>query len=115
MYFLVGVSLPVEVLDVLAIVLLAWVVLLFIALLLAMPRRLTGRKLDNAIRHFAQWGEGVYRPLANAVLFISVLLGWIRLLNAGIRGWWMVPLLLLGMMICIIVAIAMTISSNRND
>jgi hypothetical protein len=101
MYLLSGVSLPVVFIQGLAIFVLVWAVFLVVALLRVMICRRTEGKSDKVIRHFDRWGESVYWQIANFVLLSSILLGWTRLWNAGMRGWWIDALLYLGIIVFI--------------
>jgi hypothetical protein len=104
MYFISGFSLPNWSFAILAAVLSLWTICLLITLLLIMARMLPEGKPVKATRRFAAVGEAISWPLTVLVLLTSVLLGWTRLWNTGMRGWWMDPLLYLGTLIFIVVA-----------
>ena len=105
MYLISGFSFPIAFYTSVAIGLLAWTVLLLVVLLIVMTRGLTEGKMDRTIRRFVTWGGSVSLPVTLFVLLTSVLLGWTRLWNAGMRGWWMDPLLYLGTIIVVVVAL----------
>lgn len=104
MYFISGFSLPNWSFAIIAAVLSLWTICLLIALLLIMARMLPEGKPVKVIRRFATVGKAILWPLTVLVLLTSVLLGWTSIWNAGMRGWWMDPLLYLGILIFIVVA-----------
>lgn len=105
MYLISGFSFPIGFYTSVAIGLLVWTVLLLAVLLIVMTRGLTEGKMGRTIRRFVTWGGSVSLPVTLFVLLTSVLLGWTRLWNAGMRGWWMDPLLYLGTIIFVVVAL----------
>jgi len=105
MYFLTGVSVSSVYFKVLAIVLILWTVPLFLALITLMLKKTSSQgKLDGAIMQFASGGDIVSWYLTLVALFFSVILGWTRLWNAGIKDWWMEPILIWGIIIFVVVA-----------
>lgn len=103
-YLISGIQLPAGLFVGLAIGLLVWAVVLFLALILIMTRWGSEGKLGNAIMRGAEWGEYIYWPLSFLALLTSVLLGWFTLWDADMRGWWMDPLLVLGVLMAVVVA-----------
>jgi hypothetical protein len=114
-YWISGVSLPAGLFIGLAIGLLAWAVVLFLALILIMTRWGSKGKLGKVIMWGAEWGEYIYWPLSFLVLLTSVLLGWIRLWDAGMRGWWMDPLLVLGVLMAVVVAFTSLVQNIKGE
>jgi len=108
LYFLSGVSLSPNFIHVFVAILLLWTLILVLALLSSMAKITSGGKLEKAIIQLALWGDAASWPLTIGVLAISILLGWTRLWNAGIKDWWMDPLLYWGMLVLIVVIITST-------
>ncbi|MFC1870957.1 hypothetical protein ACFLYF_00935 [Chloroflexota bacterium] len=104
MYFISGFSLPDWSFFVLAAVLSFWTICLLAALILTVVRLVPEGKPDRAIRRFVTVGEAISWPLTVLILLTSVLLGWTKLWNDGMRGWWMDPLIYIGTLIFIVVA-----------
>ena len=111
-YFLSGVSFSPNFITIFAVILLFWTLFLVIALLLSMTKITPGGKLETRIKRLAIWGDAASWPLTIGVLLISILLGWVRLWNAGVKDWWMTPLLYWGVFILIVVVV---ISIQRNE
>ena len=103
-YWISGVPLPAGLFVGLAIGLLIWAVVLFLALILITTRWGSEGKLGNVIMRGAEGGEYIYWPLSFLVLLTSILLGWFSLWDAGMRDWWMDPLLILGVLMAVVVA-----------
>ena len=96
--FKVGVaSLPTVFFEVLALALLVWIVAL---LVLVLPRAVQAKKAEAEpgalwvrsieLSSYACW------PLSASVFFISVWLGWQRVVGPNAKGWWVLPLLVGG-------------------
>ena len=105
-YWISGVPNNVTFLFVIGCVLLLWAVLLLLALVLVMVKRVTRGGLGNAISKFAEQGESANGVLSVALLASSIVLGWSRLWSAGHRGLWMTALLYIGIAVLFIVASA---------
>ena len=101
MYFLSGISFPVGFFTSIAIILLLWTIVLAAALFIA-TTKLPDGKVGIGIIEFTRWGDRLSWILTVFVFLMSILLGWTRLWNAGMRGWWMDPLLYLGIVIFLI-------------
>jgi len=113
-YWISGLSFPAGLFIWLAGGLFIWAFVLFLALILIMTRWRSKGKLSKAIKWIVKWGDIAYWPLSFIVLLTSVLLGWIRLWDAGVRGWWMDPLLVLGVLMSIVVALT-SLGRTRQD
>jgi len=98
---------PASFLTVLAGILLVLAFILFLVLLLALvlKKRAVWNKLDRPFRHFVTWGNDVSWPLSLVALLASVLLGWARLKESNVHGWWMDPLLYMGILISFVVSL----------
>lgn len=112
-YWISGISFPTGFFIVLAIGLFIWAVVLFLALVLIMARWEAEGKLGKAITWVVRQGDNVYWPLSLLALLTSVLMGWTRLWDAGARGWWMDPLLYLGLLMAIVVALVHPLTRHR--
>jgi len=87
----------------LAIFLLIWMAFLLLTLGLITTRRGIEGKLGKAITWVVMQGDYFYWPLSVLVVFASIFLGWKMLWDTGMRGWWMTPLLCLGILLFFVV------------
>lgn len=104
MYFIGGLSYPAGLFKGIAAFLFAWAVLLLVALLIVMTWRLKEGKVGRIIGWIVKFGGAASFPLSLLVLMSGIVMGWARLENAGMRGWWMTSILILGMIIFVVVA-----------
>lgn len=104
MYFIGGLPYPAGLFKGIAAFLFAWTLLLLAGLVVVMTRGLKEGKLDRIIGRVVTWGGVASWSLSLLVLITGVILGWARLENAGMNGWWMTPILILGTVIFIVVA-----------
>lgn len=99
----------------LAIFLLIWVAVLFVALALIMTKWGMEGKLGKIITWVIREGGHAYWQLAVLVAFTSIFMGWKMLWDTGMRCWWMTPLLGLGLLVFFVVALIYSWTSNSGD
>lgn len=112
MYLLSGVSFPTIFFTGLAVFLLAWTVLLLLTLVLIMTRWRAEGKLGKTITCGVKQGDYFYWQLSVLILLLSVVRGWTILWDVGMRGWWMDPLLYLGVLVFIVVGLVYPLTSR---
>ncbi|MGD0355803.1 MAG: hypothetical protein ABSB31_10295 [Dehalococcoidia bacterium] len=103
-YWISGIQVSATCLFVISGILFLWIIVLLLALVSVAIRNGRKSKLDITIRWIARTGELICWPLSITTFFGSVVLGWQRIFNEGARGWWMEPLLIIGIFVSLVVA-----------
>jgi transcriptional regulator with XRE-family HTH domain len=97
--------------------LLIWAALLLLAIGLITTKWGTKGKLGQAITWVIKQ-RYIYDPLSILVAFSGIFLGWTMLVNAGVKDWWLIPLLFGGLLVFFIVGLVYACTShsgsNRN-
>ncbi len=117
LYYISGTSFPVGVLWLFASVLFLWTLFDLFAIVLITRSSWEEGKIGKCTALGVEKLDSVSLPLGLFVLVTSVFLGWLRLLNAGLRGWLMNGLLVMGIIVMIAyeVAIFQWVSRGRHD
>jgi hypothetical protein len=99
-----GNPVPVQWYTIIASALIIWAVVLFIILFLFLSKLLNG-KFYNIVHGVVIFGHYACFLLTIVALLNSVLTSWGKLRNSGIMGWWMDPLLCIGILMAFIVPV----------
>lgn len=98
-------SMVTSVSTVLGVGLLAWSVILLISLIIVMKTNFREGRLGGGIRWFVTRGADIVDQISSNVFMVGVILGLVTLLQAGMTGWWMPWLIVLGMIILLVVGV----------
>ncbi|MFA5308221.1 MAG: hypothetical protein WC370_01895 [Dehalococcoidales bacterium] len=105
LYFLGGVSFDAGVFKGIAAVLFGWSILVLLIMLVVMTWNPKQEKLNRIIGWIVTRGGAAAFPLSLLVLISGIIMGFARLENAGMKGWWMTSILIVGVIIFIVVAV----------
>jgi len=88
-----------------AAVLFGWSILVLLIMLVVMTWNPKQEKLNRIIGWIVTRGGAAAFPLSLLVLISGIIMGFARLENAGMKGWWMTSILIVGVIIFIVVAV----------